>query len=90
MQSDIIKSIDHNHVPDVAKIEAKKTINLIKEYATTITTTRAILGETSAQRSRKTVEASPANPQSYNFEIPNKFQITLDSEQFLLFDSGDN
>jgi len=36
------------------------------------------------------VEASPANPQSYNFEIPNKFQITLDSEQFLLFDSGDN
>lgn len=36
------------------------------------------------------MEASPANPQSYNFEIPNKFQITLDSEQFLLFDSGDN
>jgi len=36
------------------------------------------------------VEANPANPQSYNFEIPNKFQITLNSEQFLLFDSGDN
>ncbi|CAI6372193.1 unnamed protein product [Macrosiphum euphorbiae] len=48
MQGDIIKSIDNNHVPDVAKIEAKKTINLIKEYATTtVTTTRAILGETS-------------------------------------------
>ncbi|KAE9523994.1 hypothetical protein AGLY_015641 [Aphis glycines] len=77
---------------NVAKIEAKKTINLIKEYAiTTVTTTRAILRETSAQlpcavvgqlpnikclkktiqRSRKTVEASPANHQSYNFEIPN-------------------
>jgi hypothetical protein len=42
------------------------------------------------QRASKTVEASPANPQSHNFKIPNNFKITLDNEQFLLYDSGDN
>jgi hypothetical protein len=46
---DVIKCIDHNHVPDISKIEAKKTVNLLKEYATTVVTTRAILGEMSAQ-----------------------------------------
>lgn len=38
------------------------------------------------QRARKAVEASPASPESYNFEIPNTFKTTLDKEQFLLFD----
>ena len=42
------------------------------------------------QRVRNIFEAVPANPQTLHFEIPEQFRLTLDGENFLLFDSGNS
>jgi len=42
------------------------------------------------QRVRNISEAIPANPQTLNFEIPDQFRLTLDGDNFLLYDSGDS
>jgi len=39
---------------------------------------------------RNISEAVPANPQTLNFEIPNEFRLTLNGDNFLLYDSGDS
>ncbi|CAI6369505.1 unnamed protein product [Macrosiphum euphorbiae] len=42
------------------------------------------------QRVRNISEAVLANPQTSNFEIPDQFRLTLDGDNFLLYDSGDS
>ncbi|KAF0758301.1 Uncharacterized protein FWK35_00020633, partial [Aphis craccivora] len=88
----VTKSIEHyNHVPNAAKIEAKKVISTLKINASQTTlSTHSVLGNAvmqTIQRVRQKEEAALANPSNFEFSIPDKYRYNSNGELFLKLDS---